>query len=117
MAKGKFSQPRSPRREDRELDLAFQELSGKPVDPTPQATPVAAPNPSIEKNKKIVLISLCCVALVILVGLIATVSFLASSNDDDGLILNNVTVAGVNLGGLTPQQAAAELQAFLAANL
>lgn len=109
MAKGKFSQPRSPRREDRELDLAFQELNGQPVDPTPQATPVAAPNPSIEKNKKIVLISLCCVALVILVGLIATVSFLASSNDDDGLILNNVTVAGVNLGGLTPQQAAAEL--------
>ena len=53
MAKGKFSQPRSPRREDRELDLAFQELSGQPVDPTPRATPVAAPNPSIEKNKKI----------------------------------------------------------------
>ncbi len=61
--------------------------------------------PAIEKNKKIMLISLCSVALVLLIAVIFGVSFLVNAANDDGLILNNVTVAGVNLGGMTREEA------------
>ena len=58
------------------------------------------------KNKKIILISLCTVVLVALLGTIFAVSrFFGSSQEDDGLILPNVIAAGVDLGGMTPEQA------------
>ena len=69
-------------------------------------------SPKIKKHKKIAMISLCCAALLILGGIVAAVSILMSMPEDDGLILNNVTVAGVNLGGMTLEQAE---QALLAA--
>lgn len=64
-----------------------------------------APNPH-NKNKKIILISLCTVVLVALLGTIFAVSrFFGTSQEDDGLILPNVIAAGVDLGGMTPEQA------------
>ncbi len=68
-------------------------------------------SPKVKKNKKIALISLCCAALVLLGGIIAAVSILMTRLQDDGLILNNVTVAGVNLGGMTQEQAEQVLRA------
>lgn len=67
-------------------------------------------SPRVKKHRKIALISLCSAALLILGGVIAAVSILMTRANDDGLILNNVTVAGVNLGGMTLEQAEQVLQ-------
>ena len=68
-------------------------------------------SPKVKKHKKIALISLCCAALLILGGIVAAVTILLTRAADDGLILNNVTVAGVNLGGMTQEQAEQVLRA------
>lgn len=70
-----------------------------PDDDPEAAEDEADEQPSRGKNKKVILISLCSVALVALIGLVAAVTFLLGDKDD-GRILNNVTVAGVNLGGI-----------------
>lgn len=59
------------------------------------------------KNKKIILISICVLVLVALFGTIFAVTsiFGGSEEEDDGLILANVIAAGVDLGGMTPDQA------------
>lgn len=58
-------------------------------------------------SKKVIIISLCVLVLVALLGTIFVVSrvFGGKKEADDGLILNNVFAAGVNLGGMTPDQA------------
>ena len=50
------------------------------------------------------------IAAVLLVAIIAACAIMFSSTEDDGLILNNVYAAGVNLGGKTPEEAKAMLQ-------
>ena len=57
-------------------------------------------------NQKLILVGLCAVALLLIV--IVNVVFLAGNSGDpyDGRILNNVTVAGVNVGGMTKSEAA-----------
>lgn len=59
----------------------------------------------IDKNKKIMLISICSVALVAIIGIIIGVSLFLGGGKDNGRILNNVTAAGVNIGGMTPEEA------------
>lgn len=64
------------------------------------------------KREKIAIISLCSAAAVLLLAvviLITTVFFKAPS--DNGLILNNVFAAGVDLGGMTREQARKALHA------
>jgi len=61
------------------------------------------------KNRKILLISISAVTVLLLIAIIAGVMLFINSNKDDGLILNNVTVAGVNIGGMTPEEAAAAI--------
>ena len=164
--KGKFSQPRAPKPQRDDLDLAFLEVTGQTspesqptqvipnlTDPYAVATAPAAevpqPGPDVVpvsndplladaplslddllddeelgeapeeevseapagKNKKVILISLCSVAVVVLIGLVAAIGFLLGGDKDDGLILNNVTVAGVNLGGMTQEEAVRVLRA------
>ena len=138
MAKGKFSQPRTPAQQEVPVEeviapvVTDETMAFTPAD-IPDAplseplTPVVNPDeplfedameetqmerittPTIEKNRKIRLITLCCTALVILGGIVCAVWFLLSggldSVLDDGKILNNVTVAGVNLGGMTKEEA------------
>lgn len=65
---------------------------------------------NFSKNKKIILVSLCSVALVLLIGIIFCVWYFLGGGPDDGLILNNVTVAGINIGGMTPEEATATIQ-------
>jgi len=57
------------------------------------------------KGSKVLLICLCSVAVVLLLGIIAGIWFLSGNVGDDGLILSNVTAAGVNLGGMTKKEA------------
>lgn len=62
------------------------------------------------KRRKVVLISLCSVAAVLLIGVIASIWFLFGRDPNNHLILNNVYVAGVNLGGMTKEEAEAALR-------
>lgn len=50
------------------------------------------------------------ITAVLLIAIIATCAIMFSSTEDDGLILNNVYAAGVNLGGKTPEEAKAMLE-------
>ena len=63
------------------------------------------------KSKKlpILLISICTLVLLLLGGAAFGVMHFLGQEKDDGLILNNVTVAGVNIGGMTPEEAAAAI--------
>lgn len=62
-----------------------------------------------DRNRKILLVSICTVTILLLAAIIAGVLLFANANKDDGKILNNVTVAGINIGGMTPEEAAAAL--------
>ncbi len=56
------------------------------------------------RNKKAVLVGICAAALVLIVSIIS-VFFASTADPYDRKILNNVYVAGVNLGGMTKQEA------------
>ena len=64
-----------------------------------------ASDPKQGKNRKIILISVCSVAVVLLISIIVSIWYFVGWPTDDGLILNNVMVAGINLGGMTQEQA------------
>ena len=153
MAQGKFSHPRPHRDEDRQIEQAFRQVTGRePIpqdpffkepgqsqfDPVPeemgfpdQAAPENAPEEPLEesqpsfpeavmafcgkvldfceKNRKIVLLCVCAAALVLIVGI--TAAFAVSTADPfDKKILNNVYIAGINVGGMTKKEAASVLQ-------
>ncbi len=62
------------------------------------------------KKEKITLISLASVTAVLLIAAIIMISTMFSAPADDGRILKGVVAAGVNLGGMTPDQATIALQ-------
>lgn len=132
---GKFSKPRkdssvNPEYElDFDLDLdqeptpepeaafdRFDDVSDIPMDELtpPQAAPVS-PKPVKKGNKtrKILLITLCAVTL-LLIGVIACIWFTSGIGINNGLILDNVMVAGVNIGGMSQEEAAAAIQESVA---
>lgn len=117
---GKFSQPRSRfqdsdstestpqlkpqpaqdsiRAEDEAIERTFREVSERP----------GKENAFVEfltKNKLPILIGSCASVLVILLIFIAVLAFGNISDPYDGKILDNVYIAGVNVGGLTKSQA------------
>lgn len=57
------------------------------------------------RSKKIILVSICSVAAIALIGAIAAFWFLFGRDPNDHKILNNVYVAGINLGGMTVEEA------------
>ena len=59
----------------------------------------------VSQNKKMVLVAACAVVLVIILGVIAFVLLSSAADPYDGKILNNVVVAGVNVGGMTRSEA------------
>lgn len=105
------------------IDMLLDEAVTAPASPAAPVSPAILPededfvpdaesgSSAVSKNKKIMLISLCSVALVVLIGLFVSVFFFLGGGFDDGLILNNVTVAGVNLGGMTQEEAVRVLRA------
>ncbi|MBQ6997607.1 MAG: VanW family protein [Oscillospiraceae bacterium] len=59
-----------------------------------------------KKKEKILVITLCSVAAVLLIAaIIGIISLVGSNAPKDGVIMDNVWAAGVNLGGKTPKQA------------
>lgn len=73
--------------------------------PANTAKKTSARKASRAKTRKVLLISLSSVAVVLLIAVIISVWYFFGWPSDDGLILNNVTVAGINLGGMTREQA------------
>lgn len=64
------------------------------------------------RNRRIVLISLCSVALVLLIAAGGCLWYFYGGSPDDGRILHNITVAGMDLGGMTPEEAKTALHAM-----
>ncbi len=63
------------------------------------------------RNKRIALLAVsACVCLAVIVGIIVGLVLLLQEPADDGLILPNVTVGGVNIGGMTPDEATSALR-------
>ena len=70
--------------------------------------PASSQKPPVKKKKKtntVTIVILCLIALVLLAASIAVLAITFAEPEDDGLILNNVYVAGVNLGGKSPESA------------
>ncbi len=61
------------------------------------------------RNRKVVLVCICAAALALIVGIIS-VFFASTADPYDHKILNNVFVAGVDVGGMTKQEATAALK-------
>lgn len=83
-----------PIREDAAIEEAFRQVSAE--------NPVFA---FFRRNKRPLLLGLGIGALVILLVVVAILGFGSASDPYDGKILDNVTVAGINVGGLTRSQA------------
>lgn len=125
---GKFSKPRRTFTDSQETVILPKIPAESKPKPAPEAhatqetfdIPPAAPQEEFDafdtdtgssagKHRKVMLISLCSVAAVLLIGVIAAVWFLFGRDPNNHLILNNVYVAGVNLGGMTKDEAKAAL--------
>lgn len=105
-------------------------LSGERIPATPRPRnprPAGAPprrNPAgktgkkrrfaLSKRDKITLIAIGAVIFALLVGTIIGISVMFSSTPDDGLIQKGVMAAGVDLSGMTPEQAKQALKAATA---
>ncbi len=99
---GKFSKPRvTPAQEELEIEEAFQESIAT------RKAESARDDGVLQRNRKIIAISLCALGAVLLVAVIVAIVALAGSGSAAGsdLILDNVSVAGVNIGGMTREQA------------
>ena len=66
---------------------------------------------STNRFTKVLLICLCSVAVATLLCGIGAVAYLAATDPNDGKILNNVSVAGINIGNMTRAEAKAALHA------
>lgn len=92
-------------RENAEVDKAFRQVtSGAPSQKRPTAKQIAA-RKKAARNRRIAIISVCSVILVLLIGLIIGMIVYSGRDTDDGKILNNVCAGGVNLGGMTVEDA------------
>ena len=101
---GKFSNPR----DEQPIRIPPDAKTGKATIGAQKAAAsdkAARKLSALAKNRKIILISICSVAAVLLIGIIVSIWYFVGWPTDDGLILNNVMVSGINLGGMTREQA------------
>ena len=105
------------------MEETFRRLTNQPEElpeePEPKrpakgkyAAAAASKHASSSQPKKnmALLISLCSAAAIVLIGIIITVVVMFGNFGDDGLILPNVTVGGVNVGGMTRKEAETALR-------
>ena len=78
---------------------------------TPEYTNRKKTGFSSNKFTKVLLICLCAILVVAMVGGIGAFAYLSATDPNDGKILNNVSVAGVNIGNMTKAEAKAALKA------
>ena len=113
------NRPRQTPADQREttfIDLKASPATDAPRRPTADSQRRTAPQtqhrapapkrPGRKKKRKTgLIVALCCILCVILLAAAGTLFVLFSEPEDDGLILNNVYAAGVNLGGKSPESA------------
>ena len=96
------------------VDAGGHPASGSPERKAPAQRPRSTPSRRAAQRKKQqrILIGVCIAAVVVLLIMIAVlVSMLTKPEQDDGRILNNVFAAGVDLSGMTKEEAKKELKA------
>lgn len=71
----------------------------------------------VQRNNKIAMISVSVLAAVLVLCIGIGLWFYLASTADNGLIMDNTYVGGVNIGGKTPEEAAALLSSKLSADL
>ena len=81
-----------------------------PVPRQPQGRPAPRRKSVMSKKERATVITLFSVAGVLLIGIVIALVLMLGGSDDNGLILNNVYVAGVNIGGMTEAQAKKALE-------
>ena len=99
-----------PDRSQTDVERVYRQASGSPAPARkrPTAQQIAS-RKKAAKKRRIALIALCCVVLVILIGAIVALILSSNKPKDDGRILNNVCAAGVDLGGMTVDEAKSAL--------
>lgn len=97
-------------RNNTDVERVYRQASGGNAAPRkrPTAQQIAS-RKKAAKKRKIALIVLCAVVLAILIGSIIGLIIRASQPKDDGRILSNVCAGGVNLGGMTTDEAKSAL--------
>ena len=80
--------------EERELETAYKKTAGK----------YAKPETKVKKQRNGWVIALCILIPLLLIGACGYYFFFMYA-PDDGLIMQNITVAGVDVGGMTKEQA------------
>ena len=84
-----------------EADRDLPEPEGEDDEPTFLEKAMAF----FRQNQKMVLVGACALVLVLIIGAIAAVFISSAADPYDGKILNNVTIAGVHVGGMTRSEA------------
>ena len=100
-----LSRPKAPLLPEEEaMDHAFTEVTGANRDePNP-------PDGFFLRNRKILLVSVCAFALVVILGIIGFVAISSAADPYNGKILNNVLIGDIPVGGLTRSQAEAAVR-------
>lgn len=70
----------------------------------------ASSSATVQRNRKITVISISAVAAVLILCLCIGLWFYFAATADDGLIMANTYVAGLNIGGMTPEDAVSALE-------
>ncbi len=97
---GRFSNPRRKHHTPDETQILPNLSDADEFDPFEMQQ-----NEAASRRRKIMLICLCSVAAALLLGSIAAVWYLFGRDPNEHRILNNVYVAGINLGGMTKEEA------------
>lgn len=92
-------------RENAEVEKAFRQVTNASPSPKKPTAKQIAARKKAAQNRKIAIISICGIILVLLIGLIIGMIIYSNRNTDDGKILDNVCAGGVNLGGMTVEEA------------
>lgn len=93
--------------EEQAIEQAFWEMNGAEM-PEGEDCDVSLTDKILDfisQNRKMVLVGVCAIVLVLILGIIAFVLLGSSSDPYGGKILNNVTIAGINVGGMTRSEA------------
>lgn len=101
--------------EDMAIEQAFHEVS-ETDEEADHDLPVFLENllSFVNRNRKTVLVSACSIVLILLISIICIFLFGTASDPYEGRILNNVVVAGVNVGGMTRAEAEDAVRAVTA---
>lgn len=106
---GKYEADRSKAARDKaEVDKAYRQMTDSPTRKQPSPQQIASRRRALKKQK-IALITGGSILLVLLIGVIIGMIVYSNRPGDDGKILPNVYAAGIDLGGMSREEAASAL--------